>query len=443
MSAAAARAGKRARHCAPVTGNNNCCYLLASLRSAAATYVGYTRHPARRLRQHNGEIKAGARRTRLQRPWRMVAVVSGFPTQTAALQFEWAWQHPKRSRFLRASPLVVRRGVSGKLAILTRMLATPPFVLWPLALHVLDDPIRALLASAKAPRLPGHVEVTVGPIETMAMYRVDAGGMDPVAEGDGSDADDDSDGGGGGDDGDGGDRRSQTCGASAAGRRVRHGGAAVPGEGGGGIAGGAAAAVAAVAAALHGDGDDNNDDDDDDDEISLLDMDDDERDDGVLVVSDSEEEDAGGGGGDDGSEDAASTPGATRTRAANIINVASAPSYSSCALCCTPAGALDSPRAAPPARFTCPACGASFHVCCLAQHMLLRAGAGASRAAAPCRLVPYEPCPCPGPGLGARPAQRAGCSAVLWWPSVVRAVRASKPDLHAVAAVASILAPPT
>ena len=47
---------------------------------------------------------------------------------------------------------------------------------------------------------------------------------------------------------------------------------------------------------------------------------------------------------------------------------------------------------------------------------------------------------------GGKPAQqraRAGCSAVLWWPNVVRAVRAGKPDLHAVAAVASLLAPPT
>ena len=48
-----------------------CCYLLTSLHPAYAehTYVGFTVNPRRRLRQHNGELVHGARRTSTRRPW--------------------------------------------------------------------------------------------------------------------------------------------------------------------------------------------------------------------------------------------------------------------------------------------------------------------------------------------------------------------------------------
>ncbi|KAJ2891412.1 Slx4p interacting protein, partial [Coemansia aciculifera] len=77
-----------------------CCYLLRSLKPGSKdyVYVGSTPNPTRRLRQHNGEITAGAAATRSRRPWEMLLIVHGFPSKAAALQFEWAWQNPHMSR---------------------------------------------------------------------------------------------------------------------------------------------------------------------------------------------------------------------------------------------------------------------------------------------------------------------------------------------------------
>ena len=69
------------------------------MRGARGTYVGYTREPCRRLRQHNGLLPGGAA-PRAGRPWQLVLVVSGFASRTAALEFESAWQRPHASRLV-------------------------------------------------------------------------------------------------------------------------------------------------------------------------------------------------------------------------------------------------------------------------------------------------------------------------------------------------------
>lgn len=72
------------------------------------TYIGITNNLERRLRKHRGEIKGGAKFTtrysRQGHAWVLGATVHGFRDHSEALRFEWAVQHPGRSKFLRTLP---------------------------------------------------------------------------------------------------------------------------------------------------------------------------------------------------------------------------------------------------------------------------------------------------------------------------------------------------
>jgi len=83
----------------------NVCYCLTLDRRA--TYIGATNNLTRRIRQHNSEIKGGARYTtsRLNMrdevsfrknnsgtKWEPLLYVEGFPDYRTTLQFEWRWK---------------------------------------------------------------------------------------------------------------------------------------------------------------------------------------------------------------------------------------------------------------------------------------------------------------------------------------------------------------
>lgn len=98
-------------------------YLLVSTNGS--TYVGATVDLDHRLRQHNKEIKGGAKATsmRVERgeKWRRHCYVGGFPSWQSALQFEWRWKQIYR-KLPRggASPLANRMIALDRLIALER-----------------------------------------------------------------------------------------------------------------------------------------------------------------------------------------------------------------------------------------------------------------------------------------------------------------------------------
>ena len=64
------------------------------IKNGRWTYAGVSPDPVRRLRQHNGEIKGGAKYPLSRGPgWEHVCLIKGFPNKINAMQFEWAVKH--------------------------------------------------------------------------------------------------------------------------------------------------------------------------------------------------------------------------------------------------------------------------------------------------------------------------------------------------------------
>lgn len=81
-------------------GRSFFCYIIAH-SNGRSTYNGYTNNLQRRLRQHNGEIRGGAKATTRMTGggWRYIATLTS-PEWTAqrAMQHEWTVKYPTRHR---------------------------------------------------------------------------------------------------------------------------------------------------------------------------------------------------------------------------------------------------------------------------------------------------------------------------------------------------------
>lgn len=73
-----------------------CVYVIRD--SKGHRYTGKTNDLERRLRQHNREISGGARATGRGVGWKPVMVISGFETDSEAMQAEWRMKHPRGHR---------------------------------------------------------------------------------------------------------------------------------------------------------------------------------------------------------------------------------------------------------------------------------------------------------------------------------------------------------
>ena len=125
------------------------------------TYNGSTNHPMRRLRQHNEEIKGGARATHGKGgAWEICAMLSGFPDHINALSCEWRMKCPSGRPGKREAKY---QRVQGRISSLNEIL---PLERWTgkciidnrdfkFKLHILKDVMEYLDKS----KIPSNIEV--------------------------------------------------------------------------------------------------------------------------------------------------------------------------------------------------------------------------------------------------------------------------------------------
>jgi len=127
------------------------------------TYNGSTNNPVRRLRQHNEEIKGGAKATHGKGgAWEICAMLSGFPDHINALSCEWRMKCPSGKPGKREKKY---QGVKGRISSLNEIL---PLERWTgkciidnkdykLKLHIVNEVVEYI----DRENIPENIEVEI------------------------------------------------------------------------------------------------------------------------------------------------------------------------------------------------------------------------------------------------------------------------------------------
>lgn len=86
------------------------CYYCYLIVSGKRTYIGSSKDLDRRVKQHNGTLKGGAKATRGNSEWRLHSSIGPF-SKSDAYSFEWYWKHRQntKGRWQNTSPGVEKK----------------------------------------------------------------------------------------------------------------------------------------------------------------------------------------------------------------------------------------------------------------------------------------------------------------------------------------------